>query len=164
MSLSIRRFQEGDWKAVSDIYHQGLETRNATFETSVPDYETWINKFHAHLVWVTLINDQLVGWAGLQPVSSRIVYEGVAEVTIYIHYEYAGKGIGKTLMTHLIDESEKSGIWSLYSSIFPENTASIHLHQSAGFREIGYREKIGQLDGKWRNTVLFERRSKKVGV
>ena len=162
--MNIREFKAEDWNSVADIYQQGLNTRNATFETSVPDYETWIKKFHSHLLWVAEIERQLVGWAGLQPVSVRKVYEGVAEVTIYIGSKHSCKGIGRALLKHLVDESEKAGIWTLYASIFPENTASIHLHQSAGFREIGYREKIAQLDGEWRNTVLFERRSKKVGV
>jgi L-amino acid N-acyltransferase YncA len=163
MNLKIRAFHKDDWKSVSTIYEHGLQTRNATFETEIPEYENWIKKFNPELLWVATLSDIIVGWAGLQPISVRKVYEGVVEVTIYIHKDFAGKGIGSALMTHLINESEKAGIWSLYSSIFPENTASIHLHISSGFREIGYREKIGKLDGKWRNTVLFERRSKKVG-
>ena len=162
--MKIRPFMKDDWNAVSNIYDQGLRTRNATFETHLPDYETWIKKFHTHLLWVAIDNDQVAGWAGLQPISPRKVYEGVVEVTIYIDLKHSGKGIGTSLMKHLITESEKAGIWTLYSSIFPENTASIRLHKSADFREIGYREKIGQLDGKWRNTVLFERRSKIIGV
>lgn len=163
MKVAIQKFDKENWNEVSEIYRQGLLTRNATFETDVPDYETWIKKFHSHLLWVALLDDKVVGWAGLQPVSVRKVYEGVVEVTIYIHNQFAGKGIGTTLMKHLIEESEKAGIWTLYASIFPENTASIRLHITHGFREIGYREKIAQLDGKWRNTVLFERRSKKIG-
>lgn len=164
MHLSIQQFEKKDWNAVAEIYRQGLETRNATFETAIPDYETWIKKFHFHLLWTAVINNQVVGWAGLQPVSVRKVYEGVVEVTIYVHLDHTGKGIGKALMTHLVSESEKSGIWTLSASIFPENTSSIRLHQSAGFKEIGYRDKIAQLDGKWRDTILFERRSKIVGV
>ena len=164
MSISIRLFAKDDWDAVAEIYRQGVETKNATFEAFVPDYETWIKKFHAHLFWVATIDNQVVGWAGLQPASFRKVYEGVVEVTIYVHSDHTGKGIGKALMRHLVFESEKAGIWTLYASIFPENTTSIHLHRSAGFREIGYREKIAQLDGKWRDTVLFERRSKIVGI
>lgn len=163
MSHSIRLFNSEDWNAVREIYEQGLLTRNATFETQVPDYESWIKKFNSQLLWVAVDNEKVLGWAGLQPVSVRKVYEGVVEVTIYIHNGAAGKGIGTSLMKHLIAESEKAGIWTLYASIFPENTASIRLHTSNGFREIGYREKIAQLDGKWRNTVLFERRSKIVG-
>jgi L-amino acid N-acyltransferase YncA len=163
MSLSIRPFRADDWNAVRDIYEQGLLTRNATFETQVPDYETWIKKFHSYLIWVAVEHDQVVGWAGLQPVSVRKVYEGVVEVTIYIHNATTGKGIGTALMKHLITESEKAGIWTLYASVFQENTASIKLHLNNGFRKIGYREKIAQLDGKWRNTILFERRSNTIG-
>ena len=164
MNVSIQKFIKENWNDVSEIYRQGLLTRNATFETEVPDYDTWIKKFHIHLLWVAIVEGKAVGWAGLQPVSLRKVYEGVVEVTIYIHNQFAGKGIGTGVMRHLSEESERAGIWTLYASIFPENTASIRLHINNGFREIGYREKIAQLDGKWRNTVLFERRSKKIGV
>lgn len=163
MSHSIRLFHSGDWNEVRDIYEQGLLTRNATFETQAPDYNSWIKKFNHQLLWVAVEDKNVIGWAGLQPVSVRKVYEGVVEVTIYIHNDAAGKGVGTALMKHLITESEKAGIWTLYASIFPENTASIRLHVGNGFREIGYREKIAQLDGKWRNTILFERRSKIVG-
>jgi len=163
MSLKIRPFRKDDWNAVSDIYEQGLLTRNATFETQLPDYDTWIEKFNTDLLWVAASDNQVIGWAGLKPVSDREVYRGVVEVSIYIRKDQNGKGIGTALLKHLISESENAGIWTLYASIFPENTASIRLHLSAGFREIGFREKIAQLDGKWRNTVLFERRSKIVG-
>ena len=121
-------------------------------------------RFHKHLLWLAMINNDVVGWAGLSPVSVRKAYAGVTEVTIYVHPDQKGKGIGTQLMLHLIDESEKNDVWNLYASIFLENTASIKLHISSGFREIGFRERIAQLDGKWRNTVLFERRSKKTGV
>jgi L-amino acid N-acyltransferase YncA len=164
MDISIRHFKSQDWKRVSEIYHQGLLTRIATFETEVPDYDVWIKKFNSNQLWVAQLNNNIVGWAGLQPVSARKVYEGVTEVTIYIHKDFSWKGIGSALMKHLVYESEKAGIWTLHASIFPENAASIKLHLNNGFREIGYREKIAQLDGKWRNTVLFERRSKIVGV
>lgn len=164
MITSIRLFSKADWDSVAKIYEQGLKTRNATFETEVPDYETWVKKFNPHHLWVVSLGEKVVGWAGLQPVSARKVYEGVMEVTIYVDLEYAGKKIGTTLMSHLITESEMAGIWTLYASIFPENKASIRLHTACGFREIGYRERIAQLDGKWRDTVLFEKRSKKVGV
>lgn len=163
MNIAIRPFHKDDWKYVSAIYGQGLQTRNATFETELPEYENWIRKFHPDLLWVATSDNKVTGWAGLQPVSVRKVYEGVVEVTIYIHKDFGGKGIGSALMAHLVTESEKAGIWTLYASVFPENTASIRLHSSNGFREIGYREKIAKLDGKWRNTVLFERRSKIAG-
>ena len=164
MNIAIQKFVKENWNEVSEIYRQGLLTRNATFVTEVPDYENWIKKFHSHLLWVAILDGDVVGWAVLQPVSVREVYKGVAEVTIYVHNQFAGKGIGTALMKHLIEESEKSGIWTLYASIFPENTASINLHVSIGFREIGYREKIAKLGGTWRNTILFERRSRVVGI
>lgn len=164
MKVDIRRFHHDDWGAVRFIYQQGIETRMATFETVVPDLASWLKKFHEDHLWVALITNKIVGWAGLQPVSVRKVYEGVMEVTIYVDSLYTGKGVGKTLMTHLINQSEIAGVWTLYASIFPENTASIQLHMTTGFREIGYREKIAQIDGNWKDTVLFERRSKIVGV
>ncbi|MBT1686174.1 GNAT family N-acetyltransferase [Dawidia soli] len=164
MGVSISLFERSHWAAVSEIYGLGIATGNATFETTVPDFDSWLKKFHAHLLWVAIDNGVVVGWAGLQPVSVREVYRGVVEVTIYVHPGHAGKGIGTTLMRHLVEQSEAAGIWTLYASIFPENTASIKLHEAAGFREIGYRERIAQMDGKWRNTVLFERRSEIVGI
>jgi phosphinothricin acetyltransferase len=164
MSMEISAFAPEHWDAVADIYRQGLQTRNATFETVIPDYETWLKKFFPHMLWVAASDGRVVGWAGLQPVSPRKVYAGVVEVSVYIDLAHAGKGIGKSLMAHLIQESERAGLWTLYASIFPENTASIRLHRAAGFREIGYRDRIAQLDGEWRSTVLFERRSAKVGV
>lgn len=162
--MDIRLFQVTDWDAVAEIYRLGLLTRNATFETELPDFEDWSAKFHRHQLWVAQLNNEVIAWAGLRPVSVRKVYDGVTEVTIYVHPNHSGKGIGLALMDHLITESEKAGIWTLYAAILAENLASIRLHESAGFRKIGYREKIAQLDGKWRNTVLYERRSKNVGV
>lgn len=163
MSVYIRQIKSDDWNIVREIYEQGLLTRNATFETQIPDYDSWIKKFHSHLLWVAVNDEHVIGWAGLQPVSMRKAYEGVVEVTIYVHNAALGNGIGTALMKHLIKESEGNGIWTLCASIFPENRTSIRLHISHGFREIGYREKIAKLDGRWRNTVLFERRSKIVG-
>ena len=163
MHPAIRLFKSNDWPTVRDIYEEGLLTRNATFETTMPDYDQWLQKFNSNLLWVAIDEEQVVGWAGLQPVSMRKVYEGVMEVTIYVYERVAGKGVGSALMNHLVTESENAGVWTLYASIFPENVASIRLHLKHGFREIGYRERIAQLDGKWRNTILFERRSKIIG-
>ncbi len=164
MKIEIRNFEEKDWPVVADIYRLGLLTRNATFETEAPDFNNWIKKFYPQLLWVAKRQNNVVGWAGLMPVSARYVYRGVMEVSIYIHPESNGMGIGKLMMNHLINESEKAGIWTLYASIFPENIASCKLHSSAGFRLIGYRERIAQLEGKWRNTLIYERRSQTIGI
>jgi phosphinothricin acetyltransferase len=162
--MEIQPFTKLHWDEVKEIYRQGLEGRNATFETEVPDFDAWHKKFHPKLLWIVMDNNKVLGWAGLQPTSTRNVYEGVMEVTIYVRNDKAGQGIGTALMRHLIEESEVAGIWSLYASVFPENKASIRLHLSNGFREIGFRERIGQLDGQWRDTILFERRSKRNGI
>jgi L-amino acid N-acyltransferase YncA len=160
----IRKFTKDDWKAVAEIYAQGLLTRQATFETEVPEYDAWIKKFRADLLWVAENSGSIVGWAGLQPVSARKVYEGVMEVTIYVHRDSTGRGLGHQLMKHLILQSENVGIWTLFASIFSENLPSIRLHESNGFRHIGFRERIAKLDGQWKDTFLYERRSKVVGV
>lgn len=162
--ITLTLFDLDHWDAVREIYQLGMDAGNATFETTVPDQEAWLKKFQRGLLWVATREGEVAGWAGLQPVSVREVYRGVMEVTIYVHPRCSGKGIGTALMKHLVRESEKAGIWTLYAAIFPENRASIRLHVAAGFREIGYRERIAQRDGKWRNTVLFERRSEIVGV
>ena len=161
--VTIRPMNKADWPRVSEIYSEGISTGYATFETSVPDYETWnVN----HLTSCRLVaerNGHVVGWAALSPVSGRCVYGGVAEVSVYVGLNSHGYGIGKMLMDHLILDSEKEGLWTLQSGIFPDNTGSIKLHEKVGFRKIGYREKVGQLHGVWKDNLLFERRSKKVG-
>ncbi len=152
-----------DWPAVSEIYAQGIATGYATFETSVPEYEEW-NKNHLHSCrLIAERSGHIAGWAALSPVSGRCVYGGVAEVSVYVGPEYQGLGIGKVLMQHLILESEKEGLWTLQSGIFPDNTGSIKLHEKVGFRKIGYREKVGKLHGEWKDNLIFERRSKTVG-
>lgn len=160
----IRTFIPNDFPAVQEIYQLGMDTKNATFETIAPNWEEWNNKFLAAPRLVTVSDGIISGWAALSPVSSRVAYAGVCEVSVYVHPTFHGRGIGNTLLTALIEASEKQGIWTLFASIFPENTASIHLHKKSGFREIGYREKIARRDGIWRNTVIFERRSKKTGL
>ncbi len=164
MDVLIRNLDKNDWKQAAEIYRLGIETKNATFEKSVPKWEDWDKNHLQHCRFVAELNNEVVGWAVLSRVSPREVYKGVAEVSIYISPLHSNKGIGKKLLTMLIDQSEKNGIWSLQASIFPENAASINLHKSCGFREIGYLEKIANMDGVWRNTILLERRSKTIGV
>ena len=147
--------------AVLKIYEEGLATGQATFNTEVPTWEEWDKNHLPHSRLVALQGEDVVGWVALSPVSSRYCYRGVAEFSIYIRASQRGKGVGNLLMQHLIEESEANGIWTLYSATFAENTASIALQKKWGFREIGYRERIAQLNGIWHNTVLLERRSEK---
>lgn len=163
MENMIREMNQNDSTRILEIYKMGLDTRNATFETSVPSWTDWDSKHLKHSRFAYVENDKILGWIALSPVSTRKVYEGVAEVSVYIDTNSLGKGIGSKLMEKVIVSSEIHGIWTLYSSVFPENTATIKLHDKFGFRIIGTREKIAQLDNKWRDTVLLERRSKKIG-
>ena len=153
-----------DSSRVLEIYKMGLDTRNATFETKVPSWIDWDKKHLPHSRFVYVDNEKLYGWTALSSVSTRQVYSGVAEISIYIDTDFLGKGIGSELMDKVIMSSENFGIWTLYSSIFPENIATLKLHEKFGFRIIGFREKIAKLDNKWRDTVLLERRSKKIGI
>jgi L-amino acid N-acyltransferase YncA len=151
------------WPAVEEIYLQGIATGNATFETESSGWENWSARHHGHSRMVASADDRVLGWAALSPVSTRRVYAGVAEVSIYIAEAARGKGVGRALLQTLIEESEQNGIWTLQAGIFPENPASIALHKSCGFREVGRREKIGQLKGVWRDVILLERRSSVIG-
>jgi len=159
LSYQIVNMRAEDWPAVEKIYRQGIATENATFETESPEWKNWNANHHAHSRLVARHEQRVLGWAALSPVSARRVYAGVAEVSIYIAEAARGKGIGKGLLSALIEQSEQNGIWTLQAGIFPENTASITLHKSCGFREVGRREKIGQLKGVWRDVILLERRS-----
>jgi L-amino acid N-acyltransferase YncA len=149
--------------AVLEIYGHGIASGMATFETNVPDWEGFNNKYLPHSRLLAVDDEVPVGWAALSPVSPRACYSGVAEVSVYIHQQHQRKGIGRSLLVELINTSEQNGIWSLLSVIHEENRASIHLHEQCGFRFIGYRERIAQLDGIWRTTVMLEKRSKIVG-
>ena len=162
--MQIREMQPADWDSVATIYAEGIATEYATFEKSIPTYEAWDSTHLKSCRIVVVDNNTILGWAALSPVSSRCVYGGVAEVSVYVAKEYFGKGVGKMLMHHLISESEKIGLWTLQSGIFPENESSIALHKKVGFRYIGKRERVGQLDGIWKDNLLFERRSKTVGI
>lgn len=157
---TIMPMQAAHWPQVAEIYQQGLDSRLATFQTEVPEFADWDKGHLQQLRYVALNADQRVlGWVAVSAVSSRPVYRGVLEHSIYVGDHAKHQGIGKALMSHLIEQSEEQGIWTLMSSVFPENRASIRLHESLGFRKIGVREKIAQLDGKWRDTWMFERRS-----
>jgi len=155
--------QPDDWPAVEKIYLEGIATGNATFETDSAGWEKWNSAHHSHSRLVANDGETLVGWAALSPVSARRVYAGVAEVTVYVAKSAHGKGAGKLLLAELIRQSEQNGIWTLQAGIFPENAASLALHKSQGFHEVGRRMKIGQLRGQWRDTVLLERRSEIIG-
>jgi L-amino acid N-acyltransferase YncA len=153
------------WEAVKTIYEAGIATGHATFQTTAPaTWEQW-NKGHTlHSRYVAKEDNKVVGWIALSPTSARECYKGVCELSIYIDNDYRGKGIGNLLMKAVVESSEAAGVWCLYSSTFPENKASIGLQMKFGFRKIGYREKIAQQNGVWRDTVLLERRSKVVGL
>lgn len=161
MNASIRIFEEKDWTSVSEIYAQGIATGIATFETKVPSYDVWNEKFIKTCRLVAVDGNQVVGFAVLSQVSKREVYKGVAEVTIYISESQRGKGIGRQLLDALVIESENEEFWTLQAGIFSLNHASIELHKKCGFRIVGLREKIGKRNGIWYDNVLMERRSKK---
>ena len=150
--------------AVLQIYKEGLDTGQATFNTEVPSWEQWDRGHHQHSRFVAIVGEKVAGWVALSPVSVRYCYRGVAEFSIYVSAAFRGQGVGDKLMQALIPESEANGIWTLHSSTFPENLASIKLQKKYGFREIGYREKIAALNGIWRDTILLERRSNITGV
>lgn len=150
---------------VDAIYVEGIATGNATFQTEGKRWEEW-NAGHLQACRLVAASDgKVLGWAALSPVSSRCVYAGVAEVSVYVSDKVRGKGVGLVLMEHLVSESEAAGIWTLQAGIFPENEASIALHTRCGFRIVGRRERIGQMKtGEWRDTILMERRSKIAGI
>jgi phosphinothricin acetyltransferase len=162
--MKVNAMQPEDWDAIRAIYLEGIATGNATFQQTAPDWKQWDQ---AHLTCCRLAarsDTGVLGWAALSAVSRRPVYAGVAEVSIYVAESARGQGVGNALMSTLMEASERAGIWTLQSGIFPENTASIALHQRHGFRVVGVREKIGCLNGRWRDVVMMERRSTAVGI
>lgn len=159
-NIVIRKMLDTDWPTVKKIYLEGIATGNATFQTKAPSFQEWTTSHHATCRFVAVKEDLVIGWIAISPVSNRIVYKGVGEVSIYVSTQEKSGGIGTALFLKLIQESEEEGFWTLQSSIFKENVASIKLHKKMGFREIGYREKIAQHYGVWRDVLLLERRSK----
>jgi len=164
MKIQIMPMRAEDWPAVREIYAQGIATGNATFETAVPDWIRWDETNHKHCRLIARGGQRILGWAALSPVSRRRVYAGVAEVSIYVADGARRGGVGTALLQNLIEQSEKHGIWTLQAGILPDNVASIALHKSCGFREVGVRQRLGQLAGVWRDVVLLERRSSCVGA
>lgn len=165
MDYKVDEMKKSDWKQVANIYFEGIKTEIATFQTNVPTWEEWNNSHITSCRLVVRLGDIVLGWCALSLTSSRCVYAGVAEVSIYISGKYKGQGIGTTLLTNLIKLSEENGFWTLHSGIIKKNTASISLHKKCGFREIGIRERIAKMNNKkWLDVILMERRSKTVGI
>lgn len=162
--IAIQPMLPAQAPAILEIYAHGIASGMATFETEVPPWKEFEKKYFSHSRIIAMMNGMITGWAALSPVSQRPCYSGVAEVSVYVHGDYQRQGIGRLLLQALVLESENNGIWSLLSVIHEENRASIHLHEQCGFRYIGYRERIAQLDGVWRTTVMMEKRSTKVGA
>ena len=171
MTFKIEELRREDWEQARAIYLEGVATGQATFETEAPGWEEWDA---AHLPFARLValddgadsqaRGEVLGWAALSPVSRRRVYEGVAEVSVYVAARAWGRGVGRALLRALVEESERNGVWTLQAGIFPENAASLALHARCGFREVGRRERVGKHEGRWRDTLLLERRSRRVGT
>jgi L-amino acid N-acyltransferase YncA len=162
-SLLFQSLHAGHWPQVMSIYLEGIATGQATFQQDAPDWPTWDQGHLIHSRVVLIKDNEVMGWAALSPVSSRPVYKGVAEVSVYIGERHRGSGFGCQLLQQLVEQSEQNGIWTLQASIFPENRSSVHIHEKCGFRLLGRRERIGQQNGVWRDTIIMERRSKTVG-
>ena len=164
MSFTVERMLEAHREGVLAVYLEGVETGDATFETRAPDWARWDASHVAACRLVALSEGRVAGWAALSSVSAREVYRGVAEVSVYVGGEFRGRGVGRALLEALVKESEAEGFWTLQASVFPENVASVVLHKRCGFREVGRRERVGRLRGRWRDTILLERRSRVAGV
>jgi phosphinothricin acetyltransferase len=162
-SVRIRELRAEDWPAVRAIYEEGIRCGDATFETEVPSWERW-EAAHPELRLVAERDGAIVGWAALSPASARHCYRGVGEVSVYVAEEARGGGLGGTLLEKLVERSEQAGYWTLTAGVFPENEASVRLHKACGFREIGVRERLGEVGGVWRDVLLLERRSTLVGA
>ncbi len=160
--MEIRDLRPTDWPEVAAIYEDGIRTGNATFETGVPSWEDWDAAHPEHRL-VAELDGRAAGWAALSPTSDRSCYRGVADNSVYVAAWARGRGVGRALLEELIARSETAGIWTLTAGIFPENKASVRLHMVCGFRLVGVHERLGELDGVWRDVLLLERRSEVVG-
>jgi L-amino acid N-acyltransferase YncA len=162
MSLKMRNLRPDDWPEVARIFEEGIATGNATFETEVPSWEDWNGAHLAGHRFAAQDDGRVVGWIALAHVSARGCYKGVAEISVYVTAEARGHGVGSELMATLVESAERGGLWTLQTSVFPENAASLALLRRFGFRVVGTRERIARLHGVWRDTVLVERRSEVV--
>jgi len=162
--VAIERLTPADWDAVRAIYLEGIATGNATFETDAPSWEVWDGAHRQDARLVARRSGRIVGWAALTRISGRCVYAGVAEVSVYVAAAARGEGVGRALLEALIAASEEGGVWTLQAGIFPENAASIALHERCGFRVVGRRERLGRLGPAWRDVMMLERRSARVGT
>jgi phosphinothricin acetyltransferase len=162
--ITIRPFVKSDFPSVKDIYQQGIDSGEATFQEQAKDYDVWNEPLLPSCRLVSESNRQIIGWAALSSTSNQCVYSGIAEVSVYVSSNSQGLGVGNSLLEALIKASEEEGIWTLQAGIFPENKASIHIHSKNGFKVLGIREKLGQMNGIWRDIVFMERRSKVVGL
>jgi L-amino acid N-acyltransferase YncA len=164
MNIKLRPLKKEDWSSVAEIYRQGIATGDATFQTGIPTWKGWDSGHLKTCRIVASVDDEVIGWAALTQVSGRCVYSGVAEVSVYVASCYKGQKVGTKLLESLIFQSESEGFWTLQAGIFPENIASLKLHEKLGFRQVGFREKIGKMKGIWRDTILLERRSRIIGI
>jgi L-amino acid N-acyltransferase YncA len=164
MPLELSRMTPSDWEDVRRIYVEGIATGHATLETEPPSWDLWDRAHRMDCRIVARQAGRMAGWAALSRVSERCAYGGVAEVSVYVASEARGKGVGRRLLEELVRASEEAGVWTLQAGIFPENVASLSIHQHCGFRVVGVREKLGNLRGTWRDVALMERRSKRVGA
>jgi phosphinothricin acetyltransferase len=155
----VRSLRRDDWPAVATIYADGIATGDATFETAVPAWDAWDAAHLPEPRLVAELDQRVAGWAALAPVSARPVYAGVAECSVYVAADARGRGLGRFLLAALVERAPAAGLWTLQAGIFPENAASLALHERAGFRLVGRRERLGQLHGRWRDVLLLERRA-----
>jgi phosphinothricin acetyltransferase len=161
--VNVRRIRANDADAVLRIYQAGLDGGDASFETSAPTWEAFARTKLAGHSWVAVEGDEVLGWIAVTAVSPRPVYAGVVEHSVYVDPAAQGRGVARTLLDALIASTEAAGIWTIQSGVFPENAASLHLHERAGFRVVGVRERVGRHHGRWRDVVLLERRSRFIG-